>query len=323
MQEVIRASVTHDKNQTEHKVPVLDIKMPKPSGGNEEKHPAPSAVMQTDENDKEEDEFSEDDWDAFQSFPISKNGDGDESKTEYAAEDKDPSLVENSSDMEGSIGGVEFQACSTSKSINKEKELTNDECLEALKEKHDQINPGANEQCDNDKDASLVENLSDMEGSMGDDVEFQACSISKSIDNEKEVKNNECLEALEEKHDQINPGANEQCDNEHQEMVEELQSSGFQEEATSIPGSESVSFDRKPEVEAEGSTKEDLVANYIQIKDMPEQEVSDSLALEQGNFESDNNEQSNRCDEDAKKDSVDENESHDSQQGMSEESSRK
>ena len=52
--------MTNDKNQTEHKVPVLDIKMPKPAVRNEDKHPTPSAaVMQSDENNEEEDEFSE------------------------------------------------------------------------------------------------------------------------------------------------------------------------------------------------------------------------------------------------------------------------
>ncbi|KAJ1391410.1 Armadillo-type fold [Sesbania bispinosa] len=254
LQGIIRASVTHDKNQTELKVPVLDIKIPKQSGGSEEEHSAPSAaVMQTDENNKEEDEVSEDDWDAFQSFPVSKNEDGDESKTEYAAEGKDPSLVESSSDMEDSIGGVEFQ-------------------------------------------------------------EY---SISKSINSEKELKGNECLEAVQEKLDQTNPSANEPYDNEHQEMEEELQSSGPQEDATSTPGNELVPCDQKPEVEAEGSIEEDLVEN-MQRKHMPEQVVSDSLALQQGFCESDNNEQCNRCDEDAKKDSLNENESPDPQQGMSE-----
>ncbi|KAJ1443259.1 Armadillo-type fold [Sesbania bispinosa] len=254
LQGIIRASVTNDKNQTELKVPVLDIKIPKKSGGSEEEHSAPSAaVMQTDENNKEEDEVSEDDWDAFQSFPVSKNEDGDESKTEYAAEGKDPSLVESSSDMEDSIRGVEFQ-------------------------------------------------------------EY---SISKSINSEKELKGNECLEAVQEKLDQTNPSANEPHDNEHQEMEEELQSSGPQEDATSTPGNELVPCDQKPEVEAEGSIEEDLAEN-MQRKHMPEQVVSDSLALQQGFCESDNNEQCNRCDEDAKKDSLNENESPDPQQGMSE-----
>ena len=126
--------------------------MPKPSEGTEEKHSVPSsaAVMQTDENDKEEDEFSEDDWDAFQSFPVSKSEDGDDSKTEYVAEGKDPSTVKMSSEIESSIGGVEFQECSISKSINSEKELKGDECLEAVKEKHDQTYPSANKPHDNE-----------------------------------------------------------------------------------------------------------------------------------------------------------------------------
>ncbi|MCI81014.1 HEAT repeat-containing protein 5B-like, partial [Trifolium medium] len=53
---------------------------------------------------------------------------------------------------------------------------------------------------------------------------------------------------------------------EHQGMEEESQSSGLQEEALVIPGYELVSFDQKPEVEAEGSIE----------RDVPEQVVSDS-----------------------------------------------
>ncbi|MCI48820.1 HEAT repeat-containing protein 5B-like, partial [Trifolium medium] len=76
--------------------------MPKPAAGIEEKHPTPSAaVIQSDENNEEEDEVSEDDWDAFQSFPVSKNEAGDDSKTDDSPEDKYHSVVERS-DMEGS-----------------------------------------------------------------------------------------------------------------------------------------------------------------------------------------------------------------------------
>ncbi|XP_061348491.1 protein SWEETIE-like isoform X3 [Gastrolobium bilobum] len=535
LQGVIRASVTHDKNPTELKVPVLDIKLPKPSGGTEEKHSASSAaVMQRDENNKEEDEVSEDDWDAFQSFPVSKNEDDDESKAEYVSESKDLSHVERSSDMDGSVGGVESQEYSIPKSINSGKEqkggecleaaeekhdqtnccanephdnehqemeegrqssglqeeaisdiggsvelkgdecleaveekhdqtncgsnkphdnenqemeegmqssglqeeltsdmgssvelkgdecleaveekhdqtncgsnkphdnenqemeegmqssglqeeltsdmgssveLKGDECLEAVKEKHDQTNRGPNKPHDNEHqemeeglqssglqeevtsdmggsvelkgDESLEaveekhdqnnrgsnkphdnehqemeeglqssglqeEETSDMDCSVGN-VEFQECSISKSTNSGKDLKDDECLEAVEEKHDRSYHGSNNPHDNDHQEMEEELQSSGLQEEATSITGNNLVSCDHKPEVEAEGSIKEDLVQ-------MPEQVVSDSLTLKQGFCESGNNEQFNRCDENAKKNSRNENKSHEPQQGMS------
>ncbi|XP_027350855.1 protein SWEETIE [Abrus precatorius] len=240
LQDVIRASVTHDKNPTDLKLPVLDIKIPKPSEGIEEKESASSAaVMQTDENDKEEDEVSEDDWDAFQSFPVSKTEDGDESEAEHAGEGNDLNLVKMSSEMEGSIG----------------------------------------------------------------DSEFQECSISKSIDSEKELKGDECLEAVE-KYDQTNPGADRPHDNEKIELEGNLENSGLQEEGMSFPGNEQVCCEQKPELEAEGSIKEE--------------EVSDSLALQQGFCEPDNSEPCNRCDEDAKKDSINENESHDSQLEMSE-----
>ncbi|KAK7304321.1 hypothetical protein VNO77_45189 [Canavalia gladiata] len=240
LQDVIRASVTHDKNATDPKVPVLDIKMPKPSEGIEEKHSAPSAaVIQTDENDKEEDEVSEDDWDAFQSFPVSKNEDGDESITEHA-EGNDSSPVKMSSEVEDSTGAVEFQECSISKSINSEKELKGDNVLEVVKEEDDQTNPGANKP----------------------------------------------------------------YDNENQEMEGKLQNSGLQEEGTSIPGNEQISCDQKLEVEAEGSVKEEV--------------VSDSLAPKQEFCEPGNGEQCNRCNEVAQKDSINENESHDPHLEMSE-----
>ncbi|KAK7295809.1 hypothetical protein RJT34_18721 [Clitoria ternatea] len=241
LQGVIRASVTHDKNPTDLKVPVLDIKLPKPSEGTEEKHSALSATVGENDNDKEEDEFSEDDWDSFQSFPVSKNEDVVESKTVNAAEG-DPSLVEKSSEMEGCVGGVEFQECSVSKSINGEKEQNGGECLEADKEKHDQSNPVANKP----------------------------------------------------------------HDNEHQEMEENLQSSGIREEGTSTSGNELVSCDQKPEVEAEGSIREGIEKG--------------SMAPQQGSSELDNSEQCNRGDEDAKEAGIgiNENQSHEPPLGMSE-----
>ena len=274
MQGVIRASVTHDQNSMELKVPVLDIKIPKPSVGNEEKHSALSAAIVIEENNEEEDEVSEDDWDAFQSFPVSKNEDGDEPKTEDAAEGKNPSLVETSSDVEGSTGVDEFQE----RSINRGKDLNNDDCLEADKETHDKTNPDADKPGDNEHQ--------EMEEELQRDI--------------------------------TNPDANKAGGNEHQEMEEELQSSGLQEEATSTTGNEQVSSDHKPEVEAEGSINEDLLADTLQRQDTPEQFVSDSLALQQGSCESDNSEQSNGCEEDDKKDSINENKNSDPQQEMSE-----
>ncbi|KAH1054813.1 hypothetical protein GLYMA_08G364200v4 [Glycine max] len=227
LQGVIRASVTHDKNPTDIKVPVLDIKMPKPSEGTEEKHTIPSsaAVMQTDENDKEEDEFSEDDWDAFQSFPVSKSEDEDDSKTEHVAEGKDPSTVKMSSEIESSIGGVEFQDFFISKSINSEKELKGDECLEAVKEKHDQTYPSTNKPHDNENQ--------EMEGKLQTSV---AREKGTSIPGSELVS----------------------CDQKPEveaKMEENLQNSGLQGEGASIPGNERVSCDQKPEVEAEVEEK--------------------------------------------------------------------
>lgn len=314
MQGVIRASVTHDKNQTDFKIPVLDIKMPKPVGGSEEKHPTPSVVvMKKDENNEEEDDVSEDEWDAFQSFPVSKNEGGDESNTEHSAKEKDPSIVESSSDMEGSNADVVF---------------------------HDQTGPGVNEPSDNEhqkmeeepqssvlQEPQSSENELDSrdqksklgaEGSVEEDMLEQIVSDSLALqqgvfESDDDEQNNRGEENAKEdgvdeneSHDSKQGLSESPAEKEHAEIEEELRSSGLQEDALPIPRIELVSCDQKPEVEAEGSIKEDL----------QEQAVSDSSALQQGYFESDNNEQYNRCDEDAKKDSMNENESHDSQHGM-------
>ncbi|GAU16513.1 hypothetical protein TSUD_167430 [Trifolium subterraneum] len=344
LQGVIRASVTHDKNQTEHKVPVLDIKMPKPAAGIEEKHPTPSvAVITSDESIDEEDEVSEDDWDAFQSFPVSKNESGDESKTEDSPEDKYHSMVERS-DMESSTGDVEFQESASSKSVISEKERKSNESSEVFKEKHDQTDLGANETHDNEhqeteeelQSSGLQEVASSIsaneldscdqkseleaEGLVEEDVLEQIVSDFPALQHGvSESDNNEQCNRGEEDAKKDNVDENESFDSkkgmsespverEHQGMEEELQSSRLQEEALVIPGNELVSFDQTPEVEAEGSIE----------KDVPEQVVSDSPEVQQGVLESDNIEQCNRCDEDGKKNSENENESHDSKQGTSE-----
>ena len=347
--------------------------MPKPSEGTEEKHTIPSsaAVMQTDENDKEEDEFSEDDWDAFQSFPVSKSEDGDDSKTEYVAEGKDPSTVKMSSEIESSIGGVEFQECSISKSINSEKELKGDECLEAVKEKHDQTYPSTNKPHDNENqemEEKLQTSVLQEEGTSIPGSELVSCDQKP----EEEAKMEEKLQNSGLQEEGISILGNERvyCDHKPEveaEMEEKLQNSGLQgegtaiprnervscdqmseveavmeeklqnlglqEEGTSIPGNERVSCDQKPEVEAEMEEKlqnsglqeegtsipgNELIScdqkREVEAEGSIEEEVvSDSLTLQQGVSE-----QPNRCDEDAEKDSVNENESHHPQLEMSE-----
>ncbi|KAL2329485.1 hypothetical protein Fmac_017066 [Flemingia macrophylla] len=222
LQSVIRASVTNDKNPTDLKVPVFDIKMPKPSEVTEGKHSVPSsaAVLQTDENDKEEDNVSEDDWDAFQSFPVSKNEDGDDSKTAHADEGEDPSQVKISSEMESSIGGFEFQGGSISKSINSENRLKSDESLEAVQERHDdQTYPDSNKTHDSENQ-EMEENLEN----------------SGLQDESTGIRGNE-------------PVSSDQNPEVEAEMEKKLQNSGLQEQ-TSIPGNELVSCDQQPEVEA-------------------------------------------------------------------------
>ncbi|KAK7269008.1 hypothetical protein RIF29_21723 [Crotalaria pallida] len=135
LQGVIRASVTQHNHPAELKMPVLDIKIPKPAGRNEEEHSAPlPTVTKTDENNEEEDEVSEDDWDTFQSFPVSTNDGGNESKVEHAAEDGDLSPAKSSSGMVGSVVADESQECSASEHDNNENEHKGDEFLEAVKE---------------------------------------------------------------------------------------------------------------------------------------------------------------------------------------------
>ncbi|CAJ1844953.1 unnamed protein product [Sphenostylis stenocarpa] len=255
LQGVIRASVTHDKNPIDLKVPVLDIKLPKPSEGSEVKHsvPSPAAVMQTDDNDKEEDEVSEDDWDAFQSFPVSKNGDEDDSETEHTAEGKGP--VNISSEMESSIGGVELQESSISKSIDSEKELKGDECLEVVKEKHDGTYPGTNKQQDNENqemEEKLQNSVLLEEGTSIPGNELVSCDQKLEVKAEMEKKLQ--YSKLQREGTSIPGNGQVSCDNKPELAVEKevnLQNSRLQEEGTSIPGNELVSYDQKLEVEAE------------------------------------------------------------------------
>lgn len=297
LQGVIRASVTNDKNQTEQKVPVLDIKMPKPAVRNEEKHPTPSAaVMQSDENNEEEDEFSEEDWDAFQSFPVSKNEGGDESKTEHSDKEKDPSMVESSSDLEGSTGDVEFQESAISKSISSEKEMKSDESVEAFKEKHDQTDPGA-EPRDNEhqkmeeklQSSRFQEEASSISGNeleSCEDMLEQIVSDSLALQQGVSESDNEHGNRGEEDAKKDDVDENESRDfkqgmsespveREHQEMEEELRSSGLQGEASAIPVNDLVLFDQKPKVEAEGSSKEDMPEQLVSNSPEPQQVVSE------------------------------------------------
>ncbi|MCH90019.1 HEAT repeat-containing protein 5B-like protein, partial [Trifolium medium] len=213
LQGVVRASVIHDKNQTEHKVPVLDIKMPKPVAGIEEKHPTPcAAVIHPDENNEEEHQETEEE--------LQSSG---------------------------------LQEVASSISVN---EL--DSC---------------------DQKSEL-----EAEGSVEEDMLKQIVSDSP----------------------ELQQGVSESDDNEQCYRGEEDVKKDNVDENESFDSKQGVSESPKSEVEAERSTE----------KDVPEQVVSDSPELQQGVLESDNIEQCNRC-EDGKKDSVNENESHDSKQGTS------
>ncbi|KAI5432457.1 protein SWEETIE [Lathyrus oleraceus] len=294
LQGVIRASVTHDKNQTDFKIPVLDIKMPKPVGGSEEKHPTPSVVvMKKDENNEEEDDVSEDEWDAFQSFPVSKNEGGDESNTEHSAKEKDPSIVESSSDMEGSNADVVF---------------------------HDQTGPGVNEPSDNEHQKMEEEPQSSvLQESQSSENELDSRDQKTKLGAEGSVEE-DMLEQIVSDSLALQQGVFESDDDEQnnrgeedakEDGVDENESHDSKQGMSESPaGNELNSCDQKPEVEAEESVEEDV----------PEQVVSDSPKHQQSVLESDNIEQRNRCYEDKKIDSVNENENYDSKQGTSESS---
>ncbi|XP_068489389.1 protein SWEETIE isoform X2 [Phaseolus vulgaris] len=279
LQGVIRASVTHDKNPIDLKVPVLDIKVPKASSeGSEVKHVAPSppaVVMETDENDKEEDEVSEDDWDAFQSFPVSKNEDEDDSETEHTAEGKGPDKISS----ESSIEGVEFQECSISKSINNEKELKGDECVEAVEEKHHGAYPATNKPLDNNnqkmedklENSVLQEERTSISGN-------ELVSGDQKLEVEAEMEEKLQDSGLQQEGTSITE--NEPVSSDHKsevesEMEENLQNSGIQEEQTSIPGDQLGSGDHdEPEVDA--GKEENLQNSRLQEEgtSIPGNEVS-------------------------------------------------
>jgi hypothetical protein len=69
-----------------------------------------------------------------------------------------------------------------------------------------------------------------------------------------------------ESHDSKQGTSESPVESAHQEMEQELRSSELQEEVSSVLGNELVAGDQKPEVESEGSMKED----------MPEQVASDN-----------------------------------------------
>ncbi|CAL0321677.1 unnamed protein product [Lupinus luteus] len=360
LQGVIRASVTQHNNPAEIKMPVLDIKIPKPASRNEVEHSAPLATMiQSNETNKEEDvvsedDVSEDDWDTFQSFPVTTDDGGNESKAEYAAVDGDPSVVKTSSDREGSVGADESQECSASEHDDNENRLKSDGCLEAVKEEVISDTPNQpsfhtlkTEQYDiqTDDDANVPnENREGDESLQSPGVQNEAESIPRdepvSLDYQADVEAKGSTEDLgadylqkdyipeqpvsdshafqqgfsesdfnenakenrineddsydqqqgkcespvatehigAKQHDiQTDADANKPDDNENKEE-EVKQSSGVQSEAESIPGDEQVPYDHQDNIETKGSI-EDLEAVHLQKDHIPEQVLSDSLAL--------------------------------------------
>ncbi|XP_019453002.1 PREDICTED: HEAT repeat-containing protein 5B isoform X1 [Lupinus angustifolius] len=371
LQGVIRASVTQHNNPAELKMPVLDIKIPKPASRNEEEHSAPlPTTTQTGEINKEdvvsEDDVSEDDWDTFQSFPVTTDDGGNESKVEHASVDGDPSVVKTSFDMDGSVGADESQECSASEHDDNENKLNSDEFLEAVKEEvisdtpnqpsfnrlkteqydiqtdDDANKPYYNENQERDEalQSSGVQNeaesiprdepvsldyQADVEAKgstedfgadylqkdyipepVSDSLAFQQ-GFSESDFNENANKENrineddsydqqqgKCDSPVETEHIgakqydiQTNAVANKPDDNESKEEEEIKQSSGVQSEAESIRGDEQVPHDHQSKVEPKGSIEDLGAAVHLQKVDIPEQVVSDSLALKQDSREKD------------------------------------
>ncbi|XP_027929548.1 protein SWEETIE isoform X2 [Vigna unguiculata] len=278
LQGVIRASVAHDKNPIEVKVPVLDIKSPKPSEGSKVKPYVPSppaVVMQTDENDEEEDEVSEDDWDAFQSFPVSNSKDEeDDSETEHTAEGKGPVKISS----ESSIGDVEFQECSISKSINSDKELKGDECVEVDKEEHHGTCPGTNKPLDNknqETENKLENSVLQEEQTALPGNELVSCDQKLEVEAEMEEK----LQDSRFQHEGTSITENELVSSDHKseveaEMEKKLQNSVIEEESTSIPGNQLGSGDQEPEVDA--GKEENLQNSGVEEEEpsIPENELN-------------------------------------------------
>ncbi|KAI4352232.1 hypothetical protein L6164_006505 [Bauhinia variegata] len=249
LQGVIRASVTNDNNPAELKIPVLDIKLPKPAGGSVERYSAPSATTtQTDENspEEEEEDVDEDDWDTFQSFPISTNEAVDEPDGENAV--KDPSVAENLSDMEGTSKYDESQESSLSNPLNSGKVPSDEANLDAIEEETESHITGA--------EMSPQSQL----------------SFDGSKTNEHDIKHDDDPKELHDK--------------EHQEEEGILQSPGIQEEVASpITGNEPSACDHQTDEGAKASCEEDLVAD-CQKRELsdplePKQSSSESENTEQ------------------------------------------
>ncbi|KAG5245658.1 HEAT repeat-containing protein [Salix suchowensis] len=107
-QGVIRASVAQHQNASPMKTMAsLEIKLPVPKDsqtsststlpidGSRQKSSPPSSPVHFDQDSMEDDQEDEDDWDAFQSFPVSTDAAGTVSKAESAVEK--PDLVEKGS----------------------------------------------------------------------------------------------------------------------------------------------------------------------------------------------------------------------------------
>uniref|UniRef100_A0A6N2MGS2 Uncharacterized protein n=1 Tax=Salix viminalis TaxID=40686 RepID=A0A6N2MGS2_SALVM len=132
-QGVIRASVAQHQNASPMKTMAsLEIKLPVPKDSQTsststlpiegsrqtKKLLPPSSPVHFDQDSMEDDQEDEDDWDAFQSFPVSTDA------AESAAEK--PDLVEKS------ISEREFQGLPTSKSVNNESDMSNAEIQEVI-----------------------------------------------------------------------------------------------------------------------------------------------------------------------------------------------
>ncbi|CAI9766931.1 unnamed protein product [Fraxinus pennsylvanica] len=95
LQDLIRASMTQGQNPTPvtSSLPPLVIKLPSQTQENKEKNPSPLAAPKESDDITEEEE-EDDDWDAFQSFPASKNEavptpERDSSVSDYISIEKD------------------------------------------------------------------------------------------------------------------------------------------------------------------------------------------------------------------------------------------
>lgn len=198
VQDIIRAYVTQDHSSILMKPPTLapslEIKLPLQTEGQREKT---SLELQTEESgekgslqastpvpDVNSEEEDDDDWDAFQSFPASRNEAASDSKMESAAEES--TLAENFTAGFDNKDD-DFQIDSASESFNNVKDVSDEDNEETKKEKM-----LSDELTDTNKVGRLHHSGTNCE--MREDSASQSCNqVKESIDEGQEEISKEVI----------------------------------------------------------------------------------------------------------------------------------